>query len=66
MSYTKLDAIIDRANQVEHAVLTGDVEQLYAIADSFAEQDDMEQAHHFRKMARAIENTENYYDNQNN
>jgi hypothetical protein len=63
MSYTNLDALLERTDQIDHAVLTGDVEALYAIADSFAEQDDMEQADHFRKTARAIEKADWAYDN---
>lgn len=63
MSYSNLEAILERTEQIEHAVLTGDVEQLYAVADTFAEQDDMEQADHFRKMARSIEKAEWAYDN---
>lgn len=63
MSYTNLDAVIERTNQIEHAVLTGDVEQLFAVADSFAEEDDMEQAHYFRKLAQSIERADWAYDN---
>lgn len=63
MSYTNLDALIERTNQIEEAVLTGDVESLYAISDSYAEQDDMEQASYFRKLARSIENANDAFDN---
>jgi len=66
MSYSKLDATLERVSQIEEAIFNSDVEQLYAIADSFAEQDDMEQAHYFRKIARSIETAENYHDQLNN
>ena len=62
MSYTSLDAVIERADQIEHAVLSGDVEQLFAIADSFALEDDMEQANYYRRLAQTIEDQNWAYD----
>ena len=63
MSYSTLDAILERTDQIEHAVLTGDVEQLFAVADSFAEEGDDEQASYFQKMAQTIEKADWAHDN---
>ena len=62
MSYTTIDAMLERTDQIEEAVRTGDVEALYAISDSYAMDDDMEQASYFRMMARSIENADWAYD----
>jgi hypothetical protein len=66
MSYSTLDAVLERTAQIEEAILSGDVEQLFAVADSFAEEDDMEQASYFRKLAQTIEDANWAYDRNNN
>lgn len=49
--YTEKDANIEFTNRIEKCIWSKDVSEAFAIAQIFAEQDDMQEAEKFRKMA---------------